>query len=220
MKQEIKVSDLEEMLWLNGEGFTGYAITKTGEVWTSKISHKNLKGDWLQMKLYKDAKGYLRVGLRGKQESRNFFLHRLLAITFLPNPLNLPYINHKDGNKLNNSLDNLEWCTTQGNIQHAYNTGLKRPANTKSVVQIDPHSGKELATFTSITEAIKILNIKSGNRIAKCASNHPRCLTSGGYMWRYEKENLKLPKNINTYNKFLIYKWYIDNIKFQSQGNT
>lgn len=56
---------------------------------------------------------------------KNFLYHRVLAETFIPNPNNLPQINHKDGNPLNNSLDNLEWCTAKDNNIHAINTGLR-----------------------------------------------------------------------------------------------
>jgi ribonuclease HI len=57
---------------------------------------------------------------------KNYFVHRLVAITYIPNPSNLPCVNHKDGNKLNNHVDNLEWCTSGYNQCHAYLTGLKR----------------------------------------------------------------------------------------------
>lgn len=55
-----------------------------------------------------------------------YLAHRLVAMAFLPNPNNLPIINHKDGNPLNNSVDNLEWCDHSHNMQHAYDIGLKK----------------------------------------------------------------------------------------------
>jgi hypothetical protein len=64
--------------------------------------------------------GYLRVKIRGKRKN----IHRLLAIMFIPNPNNYPMVNHIDGNKVNNSLDNLEWCTGDQNMKHAQRTGL------------------------------------------------------------------------------------------------
>ena len=70
--------------------------------------------------------GYLKVSLRcnGNRHTRN--IHRLLAQTFIDNPKNLPCVNHIDGNKLNNSLSNLEWASYSRNIQHAYDTGLTK----------------------------------------------------------------------------------------------
>lgn len=57
---------------------------------------------------------------------KNHNVHRVIAETFIPNPNNLPCVNHKDGNKLNNSVDNLEWCTYSENTTHAYKTGLEQ----------------------------------------------------------------------------------------------
>jgi hypothetical protein len=68
--------------------------------------------------------GYLTVCVSG----RNACVHRVLAECFIPNPDNKPCVNHIDGNKLNNSLDNLEWATYSENNQHAYNIGLKTAA--------------------------------------------------------------------------------------------
>ena len=64
----------------------------------------------------------VRPSIAGKQ--RTFYVHRLVAEAFLPNPEDLPQVNHIDGNPSNNNSKNLEWCTASHNIQHAYNTGL------------------------------------------------------------------------------------------------
>lgn len=65
--------------------------------------------------------GYLMVNLKRKMCK----VHRLVAIAFIPNPYNKPYINHKDGNPLNNTVENLEWVTQKENIEHAIRTGLR-----------------------------------------------------------------------------------------------
>jgi hypothetical protein len=73
-------------------------------------------------KLQPDTKGYLRVKLKNSETKK---VHRLVAQAFIPNPLNLPQINHKDGNKQNNRVDNLEWCDNSHNQKHAHLIGLK-----------------------------------------------------------------------------------------------
>ena len=73
-----------------------------------------------------DKKGYLRVNLCKGGKKKLFQVHRLVALCFIPNPDSKPQINHRDGNKLNNHVSNLEWCTSSENIQHAFDTGLKK----------------------------------------------------------------------------------------------
>lgn len=105
-----------------------YSLTEDGKLFshrrnifvkiTHSIGHKNsLKIPCFH--LYKN------------QKLTNITLHRLLALTFIPNPNNYPQVNHKDGNPLNNSLDNLEWCTQSQNIKHAYDNGLMKPQRGK-----------------------------------------------------------------------------------------
>lgn len=69
--------------------------------------------------------GYLKFGLKKLGIEKQFVLHRLIAIAFIPNPLNLTQVNHKNGIKTDNRIDNLEWCTPSENLKHAYAEGLK-----------------------------------------------------------------------------------------------
>jgi len=71
--------------------------------------------------------GYLRYGLKTKNKKQvNRFAHVLVAMAFIPNPDNLKEVNHEDGDKLNNSVTNLKWCTRSYNVKHAYDTGIKQ----------------------------------------------------------------------------------------------
>jgi len=103
-----------------------YAITKTGKLWafpkTTTHNHKN-PGHWINWRL--DGCGYPFTSLTKDGVIKQPKLHRLLAEQFIPNPENLPQINHKNGIKTDFSLDNLEWCTASDNIKHAFKTGLK-----------------------------------------------------------------------------------------------
>lgn len=72
-----------------------------------------------------DRCGYREVLFSENGKTNQYRVHRLIAETFIPNPNNLPCVNHKDGDKLNNSVSNLEWCTRSENVLHAYRTGLE-----------------------------------------------------------------------------------------------
>lgn len=98
------------------KGYEGkYSITKDGKVW-SHVRNKFLKDD-LRGKYYA-----VKLGKYGKKIS----VHRLVAIAYIKNPENKPYINHIDGDKLNNNVSNLEWCTARENIHHAQMNGLMK----------------------------------------------------------------------------------------------
>jgi len=96
------------------EGYENYTICENGVI--QNIKTGRIIRPWLC------KTGYLRVNLPKKKKKQ---FHRLLMESFVPNPNNYPCINHIDGNKQNNSLDNLEWCTYAHNINHAIQTGLK-----------------------------------------------------------------------------------------------
>lgn len=94
-------------------------ITKCG-----KIQNK-ITGNWLKGEI--NNSGYMRVYVFKKR----FFIHRLVAEQYIPNPLNLPQVNHKDGDKLNNNVENLEWVSGSGNQQHRYYV-LKKDLGSKN----------------------------------------------------------------------------------------
>jgi hypothetical protein len=83
---------------------------------------QNKKGSILKPK--KGKNGYLSVNLKLNRKSRMYYVHRLVALAFIVNDKNSPEVNHKDGNKSNNNIDNLEWSTGKENIGHAIETGL------------------------------------------------------------------------------------------------
>lgn len=101
-------------------GLPGYYITENAELWSNKTGTK-----WFKMALFKCKSGYLGCMCVQNGKKRYFMLHRLMAITFIPNPENKREVNHKDCDRLNNSIENLEWCTPKENTHHSIINGRK-----------------------------------------------------------------------------------------------
>jgi hypothetical protein len=99
--------------------YPNYSVTEEGLVFSSKTK-RFLKPSY-------DKQGYARVGIYvGNYKTKTIKIHRLIAETFISNPLNKTDVNHIDGNKLNNSVINLEWCTRSENCKHAFKNGLSK----------------------------------------------------------------------------------------------
>lgn len=107
-------------IWKDIEGFEGrYQVSSWGRI-RNAITKCIIKP-------YKNEKGYLKIGLAQGRKSIKFRVNRLVALAFIPNPYNLPQVNHKDGNKANNTFTNLEWITNDENQIHA--RALRKLAN-------------------------------------------------------------------------------------------
>lgn len=105
-------------------------VSEDGRVWSP--SHEVICSNGAihhvkEFELKQNAKsnGYLTVSASIGYGTRNVLVHRLVALAFIPNPMNYPYVNHKDGNKENNNVSNLEWCTQAQNIRHSIDNGLR-----------------------------------------------------------------------------------------------
>ena len=116
-------------MWKDIPGYEGlYQISEDGQV-RSLDRWSRCKGDSLKlrkgriMKLTEDAEGYLGVGLTKDNHQTSFRVNRLVAMTFIPNPENLPLVHHIDCNKQNNCVENLEWVTVSENTQRAFDDG-------------------------------------------------------------------------------------------------
>lgn len=156
-------------------GYEGlYAATSCGRIWSYKKQRF--------LKPFGDGHGYLKVDLFKDGIKKHCRVHRLIALTYLPNPENKPCINHIDENKTNNALPNLEWCTHEENNNHGSHNEKLSKAHQKKVICIETQE-----IFESVKEAAKAVDIDPSNISAACNGKHK---TSAGYHWRhyYEEE--------------------------------
>lgn len=172
------------------KNFEDYEIDEYGNVYRNKN----------KLKPQVHNKGYLRVYLSKNGKVSKKYIHRLVAETFIPNPNNLPQVNHIDGNKKNNNVNNLEWVTSKENIIHAFKTGLsvipkgennhlygKRGDKTpyhKAVIQYDLQNNF-IKKWSSMIEAERNLKIRTSGICSCCRGKSKK---SGGYIWKYAEE--------------------------------
>lgn len=153
----------------------------------------------------KDGSGYCGVSIKGKR----YLTHILVAKAFIPNYENKPQVNHKNGDKSNNCVWNLEWCTPyenqmhriyvlgknmNGKNNHMYGmSGTKSPVYKDNIVKLDS-DGNFIAEYVTGLEAIKsVSNIKNSSRIYKCLSaKYPKSKTAFGYYWIYKHNYEKM----------------------------
>lgn len=127
------------------------------------------------------------VCLSKSKTHKNYKVHRLVAETFILNQKNKPEVNHKDGNKSNNNISNLEWCTSSENQIHAFKTGLqkiKKGEEHHSAILISQYDldGNFIRNYKGVCTASRILNINASG-ITSCLKGRNK--TSGGFIWKY-----------------------------------
>lgn len=128
---------------------TRYSISNTGIVYTTGLK---------TISIWKANTGYLKCKFHHNGTSKDKYVHRLVAETFIPNPDNLPQVLHIDGNKENNSVDNLMWGTNKQNTQQGYDDGAYQfKARSHKVKAVHKETG-ETQTFKSIRELESVLN--------------------------------------------------------------
>lgn len=128
------------------------------------------------------VRGYKKVKLRDiNGKAKMVSVHRLVAMAFIPNPTDLPQVNHKDENKQNNCVENLEWCTQKYNSN--YGTGVKRcsEARFKRIAQISL-DGNVVKEWNSMREIVETLGF-SYSRLSQACNG--RTKTSNGYFWKF-----------------------------------
>ena len=172
-----------EEIWRDVEGYNGvYQVSNLGRV---KSFNKSKNGKIL--KLQKEVKGYLVIRLyRSPTDWWHAKAHRLVALTFIPNPDNKPQINHINCIKSDNRVENLEWCTNGENQKHAFKNGLQRSNGgtpKRKVKCIE--TGEVFLTVTSAAKSISTTKNCRASIIRVCKHNG---ITAYGYHWEYVEE--------------------------------
>lgn len=164
-----------EEIWKEIDGYENYMVSTFGRVYN--IKKKNiLKGDI-------DCWGYHRVQLYNKHGRKHIKRNVLVARAFIPNPNNLPEVNHLDEDKSNNRVDNLKWCTEKENCNHG--TRNKRISESKyKVVEMFTTDNIFVAEFNSVKKASEKTGIHANSIGNNCRGESK---TAGGYIFRYKK---------------------------------
>lgn len=158
------------------KNFPGYWITSDGQVWSDK-TQKFLK--------LHESHGYLQVDLSLNGQGYHFRVHRLVAEAFIPNPNNLPEVNHKDENRFNNNVNNLEWSTSKENANWGTRNKKISEKNSKAIEMYNKDTLEFVRSFSSLKEAATFLG-KDGGQANICKALKNEGLTAYGYIWKYQ----------------------------------
>ena len=180
-----------EEVWKDIEGYEGlYEISNLGNV-KSLVDSNGVAREKI-LKHIKARNGYLKVDLCKNKTKKHFLVHRLVANAFLPNPQNLPCVNHKDEFRTNNSVENLEWCTHKYNIN--FGSCIERSAKSR---RNDHNRSKQVYQYSKDFELIAVWKSTrecGRNGYKQCqvvACCNGKIKSHKGYIWSYTPLNNK-----------------------------
>jgi hypothetical protein len=183
-------------IWKPIKGYEGlYEVSNTGKVKSiertftgkdgvTKSVHERILVLSLSMITKKHPIARYTVELWKDNKRKRISIHRIVAITFLPNLEGKPQVNHIDGNPKNNNIENLEWATNSENVKHAYKTGLMKPKGKKPIKGTNLITG-EIIYFDSVANASKYFNVTEGS-IKAPLKGYGRSKNGCGYKWEYQ----------------------------------
>lgn len=182
-------------IWQNVEGFEGlYKVSSKGRIKSlgnGKSTDTRTKVERIMSQRVK-SNGYMQSKLHKNGEQKHLLVHRVVAKAFLLNPENKPEVNHKDGDKTNNEVSNLEWSTSSENQKNAFAIGLQKARRGKYHSQSIPinqleKDGAFVKRWDSLGDVVRELGFnKTG--ITGCCKKRPKYNTAYGYKWEYANE--------------------------------
>lgn len=204
--KKLYICSMEE-IWKDIKGYEGlYEVSNLGNVRRYYKYDKHTYNPHFKVLLIKPNNcGYLNVKLYKNGSYKHFQVHRLVAEAFLPNPDNLPQVNHKDENKVNNSVSNLEWCTAKYNCNYGTHNERSRIGNVGKIVSQETrykislskqgsiaHNRTKIKQINNIGETLNIFDsIKDASLFIGCSPASicdvlkGRSKTCKGYRWEY-----------------------------------
>lgn len=166
-----------EEIWKDIDGYEGlYQVSNVGRV---RSLRRNII---LKSKI--ERNGYERVRLSVNNIPKDYSVHRLVANAFIPNPNNYPIVNHKDENRTNNCVENLEWCTQEYNVNYGTGIAKRVKSQSKKVLQFKP-DGTFVKEWESTMDVQRNLGFCQSHIVQVC--NGKRKIAYS-YIWRYKKE--------------------------------
>lgn len=179
-------------VWKDIDGYKGlYQVSSLGRVRSFPVDTISIKRNSIMiLQQYRNNhSGYMMVHLRRNhnRDGKRLYVHRLVATAFLPNPCNLPQVNHKDENKINNVVENLEWCTHIYNTR--YGTGLKR-----RIKSMRDNNGKSVLMYDKDWNLIReydcLNDVKQDgfhpSSVCRCCKGLTAKGMANGYRWTYK----------------------------------
>lgn len=173
-------------IWKDIEGYPNYQVSNMGRVKSLKYDEEKI------LKSSKNSRGYLQVGLCKEGKIKFFRVHRLVAQAFLPNPNNLSQVNHRNEDKTDNRVENLEWCNRSYNTNYGTRNERIAKANSIPILQFSK-SGELVKKWDCSMDIERELGFYHSN-ICMCCNGKRKSV--GSYKWHYHYKSLWLKNHI------------------------